>query len=344
MESNHPLVSVIIPVFNVEQYLYDCLCSVKNQSYKNLDVLLIDDGSTDKSGDICDQFAKYDKRFTVFHTKNQGVSSARNLGIEHAKGSFVIFVDSDDICDPDHVEKLVEIALAYDSDFVFSGLRLLKKNLLQTSASSSLKVKALSVADALKLLFSIHPWENTPVSGGYICTKLFSSKLIRNLRFESSKSLCEDEIFCSFAVMDSRNPICLDSQSYQYRQRKSSICNASFFNYKLLHSRLKIFSHFKKDSLYSQIFSAAICLAIYQSVSQWHKKSVYPIGEQDFIRETNETYFLEAISLLKHNYISYKVFFVLWLLKYCETALKLLLILHNSLRRVKGQRYKDYFE
>ena len=90
------LISVIIPVYNVEKYLKKCLDSVINQTYKNLEIILVDDGSSDKSGLICDEYTKLDKRIKVVHKKNEGLSSARNTGLDIAKGKYISFIDSDD--------------------------------------------------------------------------------------------------------------------------------------------------------------------------------------------------------------------------------------------------------
>ena len=94
--SDSPLISVIIPVYNVEKYLHRCLDSVIEQTYKNLEVILIDDGSTDHSGEICDDYAAKDVRIHVIHQENQGVSAARNKGLDNVKGEYITFVDSDD--------------------------------------------------------------------------------------------------------------------------------------------------------------------------------------------------------------------------------------------------------
>lgn len=101
------LVSIIIPIYNSEKYLKKCLQSIKNQNYKNLEIILIDDGSTDSSGKICDQYGKEDKRCKVYHIKNQGVSNARNYGIEKANGKYIIFIDSDDWIPVDYVKILI---------------------------------------------------------------------------------------------------------------------------------------------------------------------------------------------------------------------------------------------
>lgn len=91
-----PLVSIIVPVYNVERYIDKCINSILEQTYPHIELLLIDDGSPDKSGAICDRYAQKDNRVRVFHKQNAGVSAARNTGINHAKGEFITFVDSDD--------------------------------------------------------------------------------------------------------------------------------------------------------------------------------------------------------------------------------------------------------
>ena len=110
-----PLVSIIIPVYNVSAYLTQCLESVAGQTYQKLDIILIDDGSTDDSGSICDRFASCDARIRVFHTENRGISAARNLGIEEARGEYIMFVDSDDWIELNAVETLLEAAVRNNS-------------------------------------------------------------------------------------------------------------------------------------------------------------------------------------------------------------------------------------
>ena len=113
-----PLVSVVIPVYNVSRYLPQCLESVLAQTYQNIEVLIIDDGSTDGSGSICDRFAERDSRIRVIHTDNRGLSAARNLGLEKMGGTFVFFIDSDDWIEPNTVETLVKAALRTKADVV----------------------------------------------------------------------------------------------------------------------------------------------------------------------------------------------------------------------------------
>lgn len=116
-----PLISVIIPVYNIEKYLERCVDSVCNQTYQNIEVLLVDDGSTDSSGKLCEQLAQKDDRIKVFHKENGGSSSARNLGLSNAKGEYVGFVDSDDYISEDMYELLYEAAVEYSTDIVQVG-------------------------------------------------------------------------------------------------------------------------------------------------------------------------------------------------------------------------------
>ena len=97
MDKEQPLISVIVPVYNVEKYLKKCVNSITSQTYENLEILLVDDGSTDLSGQICNEFEKNDARIKVIHKKNGGLSNARNVGIEKAQGKYLMFVDSDDV-------------------------------------------------------------------------------------------------------------------------------------------------------------------------------------------------------------------------------------------------------
>ena len=106
-----PLISVIVPIYNVVDYLQRCVDSIRKQSYRNLEIILVDDGSTDNSGAMAEKFALEDKRIRVFHKENGGSSSARNLGIEKARGDFIGFVDSDDFIEPEMYERMLAVAL-----------------------------------------------------------------------------------------------------------------------------------------------------------------------------------------------------------------------------------------
>ena len=116
-----PLVSVVIPVYNVHNYVRQCLDTIFNQTYRNLEIILVDDGSTDESGSICDSYAMHDARTQVLHTENRGLASARNLGLKKAKGEYLSFVDSDDWIELNTIETLVNTAILENADIVVAA-------------------------------------------------------------------------------------------------------------------------------------------------------------------------------------------------------------------------------
>ena len=113
------LVSIIIPVYNVEKYLAECIESVLKQTYQNIEILLIDDGSPDNSGKICDEYEEKDSRVRVIHKENGGVSSARNVGLEQANGEYITFIDSDDFVSESYIEELYIALENGNSDLAF---------------------------------------------------------------------------------------------------------------------------------------------------------------------------------------------------------------------------------
>lgn len=180
-------VSIIIPVFNSQEFLDRCIQSVLAQTFRSFEVLLINDGSTDKSGKICDFYAATDKRIKVFHVKNGGVSAARNLGLEKAKCEYVAFIDSDDSVHSEYIGELYHTAKAMDSDIVCSGY---------TYTDKILKYEHNDFIDLenTRESFVEHLLQNT---GGTICSKLFKESVIsaHKLRFDGTLRMREDLIF-----------------------------------------------------------------------------------------------------------------------------------------------------
>lgn len=131
--NNNPQVSVIVPMYNVEKYLAQCLDSIIGQSYSNLEILLVNDGTPDNSGAIADNYAAKDSRIKVFHRENKGVSAARNFGLDQATGDYVVFVDSDDSLSPDFVEYMLKIATETGAEFCLSTNVFVSANMNQVT-------------------------------------------------------------------------------------------------------------------------------------------------------------------------------------------------------------------
>ena len=204
-------VSIIIPVFNTEKKLVDCLESVRNQSYKNFEVILIDDGSSDSSGEICDNYSKKDNRFRVNHCKNSGVSRARNIGIDISKGDYIIFVDSDDKVKSNMLEDMVYNLEQYNSDVVISGLTFVDgENIIK------------EINPNIKGTIGLDIWEyiskdNTGLFG-YVPNKLYKSDIIKkhNIRFDEKKKIQEDLDFALSAYSYCNSFYLINKSYYLY--------------------------------------------------------------------------------------------------------------------------------
>ena len=226
---NRPLVSIIIPIYNVEKYLRRCVDSVLAQTYTNIEVILIDDGSPDGCPAICDEYAAKDSRVVVIHQKNAGVSAARNAGLDIAKGEYVCFVDSDDICAPTVVEKLF---LSFQQNTVMS--RCNYRIISDYSVIWPDSIKDLSYIPSESYL------KNILYGDGHIgiCATLFKRSVIDNLRFDITSTHNEDKLFLvDFLLKCERADIiaALNCDLYGYYSRPGSTTHSgfslSFLNY-----------------------------------------------------------------------------------------------------------------
>ena len=182
------LISIIVPVYNSEQTLQQCIESILWQTYKNIELLLIDDGSTDRSSEICDEYARKDSRVRVFHKENGGVSSARNVGLENARGSWITFCDSDDRVSNEWLANMLQSDA--ECDLVVQGFSTPMEYEPLNSEINHFCVYSGPIKDGLILLLQRHIL-------GYLWVKLFKSSIIRNhhIKFDKNIFLQEDELF-----------------------------------------------------------------------------------------------------------------------------------------------------
>lgn len=215
MNEKEILISIIVPVYNTEKYIEECLDSLLNQTFKDFEIIIIDDGSIDNSYKICNKYKERDNRVKVFRQKNKGVSSARNKGLELSKGKYVIFVDSDDYCDCRMLE-LISKELFENSLISFGYVKKYKNN------KKVIKGKRSILYD--KNMMSENIFMN-PKIGGYICNKVFSNKIIKenNLTFDTLIHYSEDLLFSLNYLKYCNKLIYIDISPYYYRMRKSSV-------------------------------------------------------------------------------------------------------------------------
>lgn len=188
---NNPLISVIVPVYNSEKYLHRCIDSILSQTHTDFELLLINDGSTDNSGIICDEYAAKDSRIRVFHKSNGGVSSARNLGLDHAKGKYISFVDSDDETYPNYLSVLFQNINKCDLSYI--GILKYDVALQKTGEWTHFEEQIIRIDQTDEELIV----KNNLLEVGYPYGKLFHQKIIEtyNIRFDERISYQEDLIF-----------------------------------------------------------------------------------------------------------------------------------------------------
>lgn len=220
-----PTISIVVPVFNVEQYLKECLDSILSQSFKSFEVLLIDDGSTDRSGTICDKYANEYSQVRVFHLENRGVSSARNHGIENAKGKWVTFVDSDDVIEKHFLEGLYEpIHRNTNIQFVHGGCKNWEKNVV---TGYNQRYSYIESSDALYLLNNFR---------GLVFSKLFNVNLLnvgtgsQPIRFDCNLKIAEDMAFTFLYIKKVQYYAFVEESGYLYRRDNIHSATHTRFN------------------------------------------------------------------------------------------------------------------
>ena len=210
------MISVIVPVYNVEAWLPRCIDSILAQTYRNLEILLVDDGSRDASGRICDEYAAQDERIRVFHKENGGQSSARNLALDKAVGDYVTFVDSDDWLEPDAYEPMLELARQENVKLVCAGRYDVSARTGQKSVG--LCPKGQEILSAEEMLGRLFTWDGCDSSP---CDKLFHRSLFREIRFPT-RSNCEDVAIVYRLVELAERCAMLDKPIYNYYHRPGS--------------------------------------------------------------------------------------------------------------------------
>lgn len=210
--NDKPLVSILSPCYNVEQFLPQCLDSIINQTYENLQIVLIDDGSKDGTWQIMQEYAAKDSRIEIYHQENQGVASTRNHLLEKVKGDYVLFVDSDDWCELSMVEFLVGKALQSEADIVVCGL---VKN--DEVCSDEYVEEAMDRESTIKK-FLFHK-----ELSGSLCNKLVKTSLLQGIRFDNRISYGEDALFCWYVLQRVNTVVQTTKQLYHYRMNDSSL-------------------------------------------------------------------------------------------------------------------------
>lgn len=215
MEEHHVCVSVIVPVYNTENYLQECIDSIMEQSFPNMEIILVDDGSTDNSSEICDIYNKRYACIKVVHKENGGLSSARNAGLEKATGDWIGFVDSDDKLIPNIYNSLISLNKV-DADIITMGRELLFDDGHTKSLYCHLEPEIIDKFGFLKYILEYRKLDMS------VCDKLFRKEVFEEVRFPEG-ALCEDMLVIPDIVEHTKKVLITGIPGYVYRQRSNSI-------------------------------------------------------------------------------------------------------------------------
>ncbi|MCR5725514.1 MAG: glycosyltransferase [Treponema sp.] len=217
-DSTSPKISIIVPVYKVEHYLRRCLDSIASQTFTDWECILIDDGSPDKSGVICDEYAGRDGRFRVIHQENKGVSAARNAGLDAARGEWIGFADSDDWCEKEYIEKFFSQAQKEKVQLVFCDW-------FEENGAKTIIRKSPFVRSKTDLLWKVAIGEIP----GYLWHKFFLLQTINHfhIRFSSELSMWEDVLFVFNFCVHAENCVSINTPLYHYNlANASSLCHS----------------------------------------------------------------------------------------------------------------------
>lgn len=220
------MISIIVPIYNTEKYLHKCVESIRNQTYENLQIILVDDGSPDNCPMLCDQMAMVDKRIVVIHKKNGGLSDARNAGLDAAEGEYICFLDSDDYYEPNTIETAVLAIRRHNCDAVIWGYYAD----FYSSEEILIRSEIKTVSESIRFYGTPIKWNNNLLGlTGYAWNKLYRRKFIGSSRFPKGVSLVEDLLFNAPLFLKSNNLIYISEALTHYIQRPRRTLGNSYY-------------------------------------------------------------------------------------------------------------------
>lgn len=312
--SKEDLISIIVPVYKVEKYLKRCLDSIINQTYTNLEIILVDDGSPDNSGKICDEYALKDNRITVIHKENGGVSSARNTGLNSSTGKWISFVDSDDWIDENYFSTMMR-NINDDVDVIICSYnRVVNEKYEQIRYFY--KTKSLNNYEYLNNVLN-------PQSGfGFCHMKLYRKKVIHEINFNENLKVGEDALFNLKISSNIKKAIFIPDTLYNYRINSESVVKKFDIEYvqkylkAMQYTKEYIFNNYKDKFVYQNYYNYVAFHLLLISVNYcFHKKNKLN-GRKELKKVCNILEFREALQKSNYNNISLTRKISLFCLKY----------------------------
>lgn len=294
------LVSVIVPIYKVEQYLTHCIKTISEQTYKNLEIILVDDGSPDNCGKMCDEFAEQDRRIKVMHKQNGGLSDARNVGIDVATGEYITFIDSDDYVMPDMIESLMNIIAKENTDIAQCNFVRSKNDYIDEQQHESSQSGKFTVYFEDKMSAYLKDNKINTVAWG----KIYKRSLFNEIRFPVGR--LHEDVFTTYKLIHEADTVAVtDYIGYVYRITENSITTSKFSPKKLdsVYGRLeqsefieKHYSNLKKYANSAIIYACNQCL-LQMAKSRYKGKDEYAFL-QKLYRQYGKHYICDKVSIL----------------------------------------------
>ena len=315
--------SIIVPVFNGEKHLELCIQSILSQSYSNLELILVDDGSTDRLRSICEEFSKDDSRISVIHKGNGGVSSARNEGLNHISGAYVIFIDADDYLDTDMVEFLVDLLEKNHADISQCGYRRIVGDSVRL-VNNTHKTYVMNKEDALGYLIT------GKLFASGLWNKLFRAEILKDLRFDTEITINEDVLFSFYAFQKAGTIVFSDYLKYNYvahlgesaiftTAKEKKIINACAVN-KAIYDAVSDMPSLREKAA-NRYLSSLFSMFRYSLEKQGSKKELVRLK-----------YIIKNISLLNRN-INRKMKLSCFLIRYCPLSYRIMYTFYDRIRK-----------
>lgn len=310
----YPLISVIVPVYNVEEYLDDCIQSILDQNYNNIEIILVDDGSSDKSGIKCDRWSQHDKRIQVIHKSNGGLSDARNVGILHAKGKYLTFIDSDDIMNQSMLEYLYNLIRQHDADISICDV---VHAFPERDITYQNETQVLFYDGEQAICEMLYQTAFLPSA----CAKLYRSKLFDENKFPYGMTF-EDVAILYKLFYISSGIVYGNAKLYAYRHRENSITTKGFSEndldiLKICEQQLE-FSEDKSEKIRDAVH-AYVCVGALRIFLNAPRKKY-----SEEIKKSEELLKTFSSEVLHNKNCRKKLKYALILYKYCRFFMKII--------------------
>lgn len=292
-KQKNALITVIVPIYNAEKYLRRCLDSILNQTYKNLEIILVNDGSTDMSGQICEEYSCVDERIEVFHKENNGVSETRNCGLNNAKGEYIFFVDSDDYLPLESIEKLYLVSREYNADYVGGGIEKVTDKGEKILELIPKKIMTFTGSEALCMHYSE---EKENILLMYVTGRLMRRDVFADIRFKKG-IYYEDIQLMPYILANCKKIVFLPDLVYYYVYRDESISNNILYEQKRFLDSVEIWEDhidfYSRQNL-KLLIKKVECLILEKIISH-DLNGTIPKGLENWSKEKFNEYFIKMM-------------------------------------------------